>query len=132
MPYLRFILTAALVLAPLAAAAQAPDWSRASRVEVTLANFSYSPQRIHLRAGQPVVLHLVNSASGGHDFTAARFFSAASIRPQDRGAIGAGRVELRGHQSRDIYLVPSAGTYPLKCSHTLHKTFGMSGEIVVD
>jgi uncharacterized cupredoxin-like copper-binding protein len=132
MPCLRIALIAAFAAAPLAAAAQAPDWSRAARVEVTLANFSYSPRRIHLRAGQPVLLHLVNSASGGHDFTASSFFSAATVRPQDRGAIDAGRVELRGRQSRDIYLVPRAGTYPLKCSHTFHKTFGMSGEIVVD
>ena len=129
---LRIALAAAFAAAPLAATAQAPDWSRASRVEVTLANFSYTPRRIHLRAGQPAVLHLVNSASGGHDFTAGAFFSAASVRPQDRGAIKSGSVELRGHQSRDIYLVPRAGSYPLKCSHTFHKAFGMSGEIVVD
>jgi plastocyanin len=132
MPYLRLVLAAAVMAAPLAADAQAPDWSHAVRVDVTLANFSYSPARIHLRAGQPAILHLVNAASGGHDFTASQFFSAATVRPQDRGAIDAGRVELRGHQSRDIYLVPSAGTYPLKCSHTFHKAFGMSGEIVVD
>ena len=132
MSCLRFALAAALAAAPFAAGAQAPDWSRATRVEVTLANFSYSPRRIHLRAGQPVVLHLVNSASGGHDFTAGAFFSAASIRPQDRGAVNGGRVELRGHQSRDVALVPRAGTYALKCSHTFHKAFGMTGEIVVD
>jgi uncharacterized cupredoxin-like copper-binding protein len=129
---LRTILVLALAASPFVASAQAPDWSRAARVDVTLANFSYSPRRIHLRAGQPAVLHLVNSASGGHDFTANAFFSAASIRPQDRGAIKGGSVELRGRQSRDIYLIARAGTYPLKCSHAFHKAFGMSGEIVVD
>ena len=126
------ILILALAAMPFAVSAQAPDWSHAARVDVTLANFSYSPKRIHLRAGQPAILHLVNSASGGHDFTASAFLSAASVRPQDRGAIAAGSVELRGHQTRDIYLVPRAGTYPLKCSHAFHKAFGMSGEIVVD
>jgi uncharacterized cupredoxin-like copper-binding protein len=117
----------AIVAAP--AAAQ-PEWSRASRVEVTLANFSYTPSTIHLRAGQPVVLHLVNTASGGHDFAAREFFAAATLR--NPGAVERGRVELAGHESRDIALVPRAGRYPLKCTHAFHKMFGMSGEIVVD
>jgi organic hydroperoxide reductase OsmC/OhrA/plastocyanin len=107
-----------------------PDWSHATRVEVKLANFSYTPSMIHLRAGQPVMLHLVNTASGGHDFAAREFFAAASLR--NAGAVDRGRVELGGHESQDIFLVPHAGRYPLKCTHTFHKTFGMSGEIVVD
>lgn len=121
-----------LTLAAAPAAAQAPDWAHAARVDVTLANFSYAPATIHLKAGQPVVLHLVNSASGGHDFTAVQFFEAAAIRPQDRKRVEEGEVELAGHQSADIALVPKAGRYPLKCSHSFHKMFGMSGEIVVD
>jgi uncharacterized cupredoxin-like copper-binding protein len=115
-----------------APAAAAPDWSRAGRAEVKLANFSYAPRTIHLRAGHPVILHLVNTASGGHDFTAERFFAAAEIRPEDRGKVGEGEVELKGGQSADVGLVPKAGRYPLKCSHAFHKMFGMSGEIVVD
>jgi uncharacterized cupredoxin-like copper-binding protein len=137
MPNLRSILFVALAVAApavaaAAAAAQAPDWSHAARADVTLANFSYSPKTIHLRAGQPVLLHLINSASGGHDFTAPAFFRAATIRPQDQGAVTGGSVELGSHQSRDVLLVPRAGTYPLKCSHAFHKMFGMSGTIVVD
>lgn len=132
MPHLRPILVLALAAATSAAAAQAPDWSHAARVNVTLANFSYSPSTIHLRAGQPVVLHLVNSASGGHDFSAPAFFAAATIRPEDRGALSGGKVEFRGHQTHDIALVPKAGRYPLKCTHSFHKMFGMSGTILVD
>jgi uncharacterized cupredoxin-like copper-binding protein len=119
---------AAAVLA-VPAAAQ-PDWSRAARVEVKLASFSYTPSTIHLRAGEPVVLHLVNVASGGHDFAAREFFAAATLR--DPGAVDRGRIELGGHESRDVALVPRAGRYPLRCTHTFHKMFGMSGEIVVD
>jgi plastocyanin len=120
---------AALALSAVPAAAQ-PDWSHAARVEVKLASFSYTPKTIHLRAGQPVVLHLVNVASGGHDFTAREFFAAATLR--DPNAVERGRVELAGHESRDVALVPHAGHYPLKCSHTFHTTFGMTGDIVVD
>lgn len=120
---------AASALFAVAAAAQ-PDWSHAQRVEVKLASFSYTPSTIHLRAGQPVVLHLVNVASGGHDFAAREFFAASTLR--DPGAVDRGRVDLGGHESRDIALVPRAGRYPLRCTHTFHKMFGMTGQIVVD
>src|SRR5215207_6270873 len=69
---------------PAAAGAQAPDWAHAQRVEVQLSNFAFTPSTLHLRAGRPVILHLVNSGSGGHDFTAPKFFAAAQMRPQDR------------------------------------------------
>jgi plastocyanin len=124
-----FIAVAACAGLAAPAAAQ-PDWSRAARVDVRLASFSYTPNAIHLRAGQPVVLHLVNTASGGHDFNARSFFAAATLR--DPGAVERGGVELGGHESRDVALVPRAGRYPLKCTHSFHKMFGMSGEIVVD
>ena len=120
---------AASALFAVPAAAQ-PDWSHARRVEVKLASFSYTPSTIHLRAGEPVVLHLVNVASGGHDFAAREFFAAATLR--DPSAVDRGRVDLGGHESRDIALVPRAGHYPLRCTHTFHKMFGMTGEIVVD
>ena len=117
---------------PAAAAAQAPDWARAQRVEVKLSNFDFTPSTLRLRAGRPVVLHLVNTGSGGHDFTAPAFVAAARIRPGDRAAVGKGRIEVRSRRSVAVALVPKAGTYPLKCSHAFHKTFGMSGRIVVE
>lgn len=120
------------VLAGSAPAAAAPDWAHAARAEVKLASFSFTPSMIHLRAGQPVVLHLVNAASGGHDFSAPAFFDAADVRAEDRGKIDDGSVDLSAHQSADVALVPKAGHYPLRCTHAFHKTFGMSGMIVVD
>ncbi|HEX6376144.1 MAG TPA: cupredoxin domain-containing protein [Allosphingosinicella sp.] len=123
----------ALCLLPAAAAgAQVPDWAHARRVEVKLSSFAFAPSTLHLRAGQPVVLHLVNTSSGGHDFSAPRFFAAAQLRPQDRATLDEGSVEVAGHRSVDVALVPKAGRYRLKCTHTFHKAFGMSGRIVVD
>lgn len=124
------IMLSLLLAAP--SAAQGPDWSRAARVEVALASFKYNPKTIRLPAGRPVVLHLVNTGRGGHDFTARDFFAAAAIRPADRAAVQGGRVELKGGQSRDIALVPKAGHYRLKCTHTLHSTLGMTGQIIVE
>jgi plastocyanin len=117
---------------PAAAAAQAPDWAHAQRVEVKLSSFDFTPSTLRLRAGRPVILHLVNTGSGGHDLTAPAFFAAAQVRAQDRRTVGKGRIDLRGHGSADIALIPRAGIYPLKCSHAFHKTFGMTGRIVVD
>ena len=131
MSRLALSVAACVVSALLAVPAAAqPDWSHAQRVEVKLANFSYTPSNIHLHAGQPVVLHLVNTASGGHDFAAREFFAAATLR--NPGSVDRGRVELGGHESQDIFLVPRAGRYPLKCTHMFHQTFGMTGQIVVD
>lgn len=129
---IRLLFTAGTLLASSAAVAQAPDWAHARRVEVKLSNFDFTPSSLHLRAGQPVVLHLVNTSSGGHDFSAQRFFAAAQVRPQDRGTVDDGSVEVRSGGSVDVALVPKAGRYPLKCGHAFHKMFGMSGSITVD
>jgi plastocyanin len=117
---------------PAAAEAQSPDWTRAQRIEVELSSFDFAPSTLRLKAGRPVILHLVNTGSGGHDFSAPAFFAAAQIRPQDRSAVTGGRVDLRGRQSATVALVPKAGRYSLKCTHRFHKLFGMSGRIVVD
>ncbi len=124
----RFARIAVVLLLAAPAAAPPVDWSHASRVEVALASFKYSPRTIRLHAGRPVVLHLVNTSSGGHDFTARAFFAAATLRSPVPG----GKIELKGGQSRDVALVPKAGRYKVKCTHTLHQTLGMTGEIVVD
>jgi plastocyanin len=126
-----------LLLAPLAAlalaapAAAQPDWSHAQRVTVALSSFKFAPATLQLRAGQPVILHLENTGSGGHDFSAPAFFKAAQVRPQDSGKLTGGAVDVDGHGSVDIALVPAPGTYALRCTHAFHTMFGMKGSIVV-
>jgi plastocyanin len=125
------ILIAALIVAtPLAA--QSIDWGRATRAEVRLSSFDFAPQELRLRAGQPVMLHLVNTGGGGHNFAAREFFAAATLRPEDRASVRNGVVEVAGNASRDIALVPRAGRYRLRCTHTLHTALGMSGTIIVE
>lgn len=101
----------------------------AERVEIVLANFSFTPSQIHLHKGQPYLLHFVNQGSGGHNFAAKGFFDAAHI---NGGAPAKGVIELGKGESRDVTLVPAAGRYEVKCTHFLHSGFGMKGEIVVD
>jgi uncharacterized cupredoxin-like copper-binding protein len=116
----------------ISAAVAPPDWAGAPRVEVALSSFKYRPRTIRLPAGKPVVLHFVNTSGGGHDFTAPAFFAAAAVRPADRAALRGGRIDLKGGRSRDIALVPKAGRYKVRCTHTLHSALGMTGEIVVE
>jgi|CZQE01.1.fsa_nt_gi uncharacterized cupredoxin-like copper-binding protein len=109
------------------AAAQSPE-----RIEIDLSNFKFTPSTITLRHGQPYVLHFVNTAKGGHDFSAKAFFDAASMEARDRAVVAGGEIELRGGQTADVRLTaPAPGTYDVHCSHFMHSTFGMTGKIVV-
>ncbi len=100
-------------------------------VAVTLENFKFAPNTVQLHAGAPAVLHLVNTAGGGHSFSAPEFFAAAAIAPASKALVHDGKVEVPKHSAVDVALTPAAGQYPLKCTHTLHSAFGMKGTIVV-
>jgi uncharacterized cupredoxin-like copper-binding protein len=127
----RSFLLAALFLAAPANAA-GPDWGTAQEVEVRLTSFAFEPARIELVAGRAYVLRLINPASGGHNFHAKTFFAAAQIAPADQVHVRKGAVEVPGQQTVEVRLVaPAAGRYELDCSHFLHDSFGMNGEIVV-
>lgn len=116
-----------LATAASTAPAQAP-----ATIEVHLSSFKFAPSTIVLRQGQPTLLRLVNDSGGGHDFAAREFFASAAIAPGDRARVHDGGIEVPGGEVREIRLTASRpGSYKLKCTHTLHKTFGMSGRIVV-
>jgi plastocyanin len=129
MPRSMFLVGLALLAGP---AAQAQDWSHAQRVEISLSSFKYAPKTIRLKAGVPVVLRFVNQAGGGHDFTARSFFEQAAVRGSDRAEVADGKIDLEGGQSREVALVPKAGRYPVKCTHSFHTMFGMTGSVVVE
>ena len=122
-----------LIAATLAIAAPAAA-QQSAKAEVVLANFSFTPTELHLHAGQSVTIHFVNNGSGGHDFTAAEFFSSATMDAANRAKVGGakGRVSLGKGQAIDVTLAPKAGDYAVHCSHFLHSTMGMTGKIRVD
>jgi uncharacterized cupredoxin-like copper-binding protein len=102
------------------------------RVDIILANFSFTPAAIQLKAGQQVTLHFDNQGSGGHDFTAPEFFKAATMDSATRAKLGKkGKIELSKGQVADVVLTPKSGTYKVKCGHFLHAGFGMTGTITV-
>ena len=118
---------AAAAFLSLAVAGSAAAQPTLASVTIDLRNFGFTPQPIHLRAGQPVTLTFVNQSGGGHDFTAGAFFAAATIIA---GAAPGGEIELRGHETKSITLVPRAGVYPAHCSHFMHSMFGMTDQII--
>lgn len=108
------------------------DWENAPVITVTLSDYDFAPAHIRLDRGEPYRLHLVNKGSGGHDFTAPDFFSAAAIAPSDQALAPQGKVELAKGESREIRLVPlAAGDYPVVCTHFMHATMGMKGKVTI-
>jgi plastocyanin len=121
--------------AAIAAVAAPPTAAQpaAQTVEIALSNFRFTPASIRLEHGREYRLHFVNRSGGGHDFSAKSFFGAAQVAPEDRGKLSDGRVALSGHEEATIRLTaPAAGHYKVSCTHFMHSTFGMTGEIVVD
>lgn len=118
--------------AVLALLISAPVVAQPAAVEVRMSNFKFEPRSIQLRSGQDYALTLVNESGGGHSFAARDFFAAASVNAADRALVREGTIEVPGHERRTIrFRAAPAGTYKVKCTHTLHGTFGMKGEIVV-
>jgi uncharacterized cupredoxin-like copper-binding protein len=130
--HLPVLLAAAAALGGVSVLSAAePDWGQARRVNIDLSSFKFAPRDIQLKAGEPVVLHLANTSSGGHDFTAREFFAAATLRQGDAAKIEKGSIEFAGGQNVDVALVPKAGRYAVRCGHAFHSTFGMKGSITV-
>ena len=132
---MRFITIAILSAAaiwPAAADAQPADWSHAQTVNVELSSFKFTPSALSFTRGVPYRLHLTNTSSGGHDFAAKELFAASTIDPQDAASLKDGKVALKSGQSADIRLIANtAGSYPIRCTHFMHSSFGMTGTATV-
>ena len=126
------VLTLACAIGLPAAAQPAPDWTAAQTIEIDLSHFAFSPASLTLKQGAAYRLHFVNQASGGHDFSAKDFFAAATIDPEDQAAVTGGKVSLKGNQSADVRLIATqTGHFDVICTHLMHATMGMRGEVVV-
>ena len=102
-------------------------------IQVTLSNFSFAPNMLRLQRNMSYAIHLSNSASGGHSFSAPGFFAAVTVAPEDRAKIVNGKVDIPAGQTVDITVTPmTAGSYPIVCTHFLHQTFGMKGDAVIE
>src|SRR5437660_892553 len=126
MRVITIAILSAVGLCSAGAGAQPVDWSHAQTVDVELSNFKFTPATLSFARGVPYRLHLTNSSSGGHDFAAKELFAASTIDPEDAARIKGGEVALKAGQSADVRLVANqAGSYPIRCTHFMHSTFGM-------
>lgn len=128
---MRYAFLLAVPLAVLGAQPAAPQ--AAAVVNVQLSSFKFAPKTIVMDHGKSYVLRLTNASKDGHDFTAPGFFAASRVAPADRAMVMEGEVEVHPGMTHEIHLTAPAapGRYKLKCSHSFHKMFGMSGTIVV-
>jgi plastocyanin len=127
MSFSRLAAVAALAILGISPAAAQPTPSQ--QVTILVYSFGYAPRPIHLAAGRPVTLTFVNRSGSSHDFTAPAFFAASTVRA---GAAPGGEIELAGHQTKSITLIPRAGTYRARCTHFMHSMFGMKDQIIVN
>ena len=101
-------------------------------IAITLTDYAFAPGALNLKAGTAYQLHFVNNGSKGHNFSAPDFFAASQIAPEDMAKLKNGTVELANGSAADITVTPGrAGTYAFVCTHFMHRTMGMHGEITV-
>jgi plastocyanin len=126
------LLGGSAIAQPAAPPAAAIDWSSAKVIEVDMTNFAFSPSSLMLQQGVPYRLHFVNKTSGGHDFTAKDFFEAATIDPAAEALVKGGKISFKGSETADVGVVANrVGHFDVVCSHLMHATMGMRGEIIV-
>lgn len=126
------LLACAAFLLGAPALAQEPEWRAARDYDVLLAPWSYAPRTIHLEAGRPVRLSLVNNSEVGQHFAARSFFEAARIREADADLIRGGNIHVPAGERRLVALVPAPGRYRVRSANLLHRLLGMSAVIVVE
>jgi uncharacterized cupredoxin-like copper-binding protein len=89
-----------------------------SKIEVTGKEFSYTPAKLTLKAGQPSTIALKNTGSIEHDLT----LDEAGFK-----------LSVTSGQTADKELkVDKPGTYEFHCSVAGHKDAGMKGELTVE
>jgi uncharacterized cupredoxin-like copper-binding protein len=132
MRFITIVLLAVAAVWPASADAQPIDWSHAQTVNVELSSFKFTPAELSFTRGVPYRLHLTNTSSGGHDFAAKELFAASTVAPEDAAQLKDGKLGLKSGQSADIRLIANkAGSYPIRCTHFMHSSFGMTGTATV-
>ena len=104
----------------------------AQPISVSLTDYAFTPSALSLTAGVTYHLHLTNSGSKDHSFSAPQFFAASQIAADDQAKIKKGEVAIDSGQAVDITITPGqAGNFALTCTHFMHNMMGMHGTITV-
>ena len=89
-----------------------------SKIEVMAKEFSFTPAKLTLKAGQPSTIALKNTGSIEHDLTVDDADFKVSV--------------TSGRTAEKELKVAKPGTYEFHCSVAGHKDAGMTGEITVE
>jgi plastocyanin len=104
----------------------------ATPITITLTNYAFQPDALTLKPGVTYQMHFINGGSKDHNFSAPEFFAVAQVAAEDQAKIRKGAVAVSEGQSVDITVTPATpGTYPVICTHFMHKMMGMHGSILV-
>ena len=122
----------ALLLAAPAAAQREPEWRTAQEYDVLLRPWAYEPRLIRLPAGRPV--RSISSTRAAPPWRSARRASSArrGCGRATRTSSRRGGLRLAPGERRSVDLVAPAGRYRAHSSNLIHRTLGMSAEIVVE
>lgn len=126
-------ITLLLVANPTTSLAQPSGEPGQQTLTVELSSFKFTPATLTLRQGERYHIRFVNTSSGGHDFVAKKFFATSTLSAADAEKVRGGEIDVGGGESVEISVTPNqAGTFESHCSHFMHSTFGMTGEIIVE
>ena len=123
---------AVMVIASLIASLAPALAQTAQPINVSLADYAFTPSALNLTAGVTYHLHFTNSGTKNHNFSAPQFFAASQIAADDQAKIKDGGVAIDSGPAVDIDITPSqAGSYAFTCTHFMHNMMGMHGTITV-
>lgn len=120
--------------------AAASDADQSLTIRAT--DLSFDPSEVHLKAGAPVVLKLVNDGAILHDITIEGINATDDVvEPQAEQGHGHSMTMMKpatvhlaaeSGESIGVTFTPRAGTFEFYCSVAGHREAGMHGKIVVE
>jgi uncharacterized cupredoxin-like copper-binding protein len=132
---LAAIAAAGLVI--VATASLSADRTAPVHLTIRASEMQYAPAKLHLRAGVPVHLTLINDGKVLHDFNlkgSEKETMAGHEHHAAHGQTTAGQgshVAVQPGQSAALHFTPAAGEIEFYCSVPGHREAGMTGKLLV-
>lgn len=137
-----FTAGAAEPVADAAAIVKAANWDAMETITVELAEHSFTPQDLKLKAGQPYRLVIKNVGQKDHYYTATEFFKSVAWRKVQTPRPNGGEIKApyftaveaykNGGSVELFFVTVNKGEFDVICTIEDHKDQGMYGKIVVE
>lgn len=137
-----FLAGAADPVADAAAIVKAANWDAMETITVELAEHSFTPQDLKLKAGQPYRLVIRNVGQKDHYYTATEFFKSVAWRKVQTPKPNGGEIKApyftaveaykNGGSVELFFVTVNKGEFDVICTIEDHKDQGMFGKIVVE